>query len=237
MSLFELDQRVQHLFGRYSPVYRDELSLSEHMRKQTAYPCIFVNIKDKTGHAYIIYPKGKIRPTTRNVVELTRKLSEPIMVSKFRPTIEKMQYDAKLWSEVDNDLRQKYIKDDKVVANIQPQDISRIKESIRDFKFKMPNKHLFPDRKKDSQKSKEVKSAMKDRCSLLRKIKDYEIIDDMHPLYANLFLKWSMQYAYISGYKQMGFKIINACTCSKKIPLEFYNLIRDKYPRYFPEME
>lgn len=46
-----------------------------------------------------------------------------------------------------------------------------------------------------------------------------------------------MQYAYISGYKQMGFKIINACTCSKKIPLEFYNLIRDKYPRYFPEME
>lgn len=33
MSLFELDQRVQHLFGRYSPVYRDELSLSEHMRK------------------------------------------------------------------------------------------------------------------------------------------------------------------------------------------------------------
>lgn len=35
----------------------------------------------------------------------------------------------------------------------------------------------------------------------------------------------------------MKFKIINAVTCAKKIPQEFYEIIRDKYPRYFPEME
>jgi len=60
------------------------------MKKQTAYPCIYVDIKDKNGHAYMIYPKGKIRPSIRNVVELTRPLSEPTVLSKIRPTIEKM---------------------------------------------------------------------------------------------------------------------------------------------------
>jgi len=171
------------------------------MKKQTAYPCIYVNIKDKTGHAYVVYPKGKIRPAIRNIVELTRKLSDPVVVSKYRPTIEKMQHDAKLWSEVDSSLKDKYVKDNKVIANIQPQDVSAIKESIWNFKYKMPNKHLFPDRKIVKPTKELVNNHMKDWCSLLRKIKDYEIIDELHPLYANLFMKWSMQYAYISGYR------------------------------------
>lgn len=58
-----------------------------------------------------------------------------------------MNNDAALWKEVDPSLANKYVKQGKVVMKIQPQDVPAIKESIRDTKFKNPNKHLFPDMK------------------------------------------------------------------------------------------
>lgn len=61
------------------------------------------------GHAFIVYPKGNILPQRKNVVELTRPLLQPIIATKARPTLEKMQNDAKLWKEVAPDLCDKYV--------------------------------------------------------------------------------------------------------------------------------
>lgn len=142
------------------------------------------------GHAFVIFPKGNILPQRKNIVELTRPLLQPIVATKTRPTIEKMQNDAKLWKEVAPELASKYVKDGKVTKRITPEDAKEIKESIRNYKYKLPNKHLFPDIKQE--KKTTVNKSTKDRCSLLRKIANYEVIDDLHPEYNNLFLKWAI---------------------------------------------
>lgn len=74
----------------------------------------------------------------------------------------------------------------------------------------------------------------KHKHAFLSKINNYVVLDELHPEYEYYLQKWYAQMTFLTCTKELGFKIINAISCGKKVPYCILQCLMNKFPKYFP---